>query len=178
MHRRKQLMLFNDSFPNLFSPLWYVLHYLILISNFLFRSFDWSFGFYSFLVSRDPKQCDNKHNFCATCIFAWSMTYGANCDKCPVCRHKQQDYLSNRKANTEIMQQWVKCPETGCALRCPLRDFMQHSHGIKQYGVTPELDRLRRTRPEPVTPLPSSSVVMFPNLRGTHHPMAQVLLAQ
>lgn len=103
------------------------------------------------------------------------MTYGANSDKCPVCRHKQQQYLTNRKANTEIMQQWVKCPESGCALRCPLTDFMQHSHGIKLYGVTPQLDRLRRPRPDPVTPLLSSSLVMLPTLRGARHPVTQVL---
>lgn len=105
------------------------------------------------MILRDVKQCDNKHRFCATCVFAWSMTYGANSDKCPVCRSKQTEYSDDDKYNQEILNCWVKCPEAGCALRCTLQDFLRHSHGMKLYessSVT-ALERAKLTRrPAPV----------------------------
>lgn len=108
---------------------------------------------FSYLILRDVKQCDNKHRFCATCVFAWSMTYGANSDKCPVCRSKQTEYSDDDKYNQEILNCWVKCPEAGCALRCTLQDFLRHSHGMKLYessSVT-ALERAKLTRrPAPV----------------------------
>jgi len=64
------------------------------------------------------------------------MTYGSNSDKCPVCRSKQQDYMKHNKLDSELEYKWVKCPEPGCALRCPLRDFLQHSHGKHKSVIT------------------------------------------
>jgi hypothetical protein len=40
----------------------------------------------SYLIVNDCRQCDNKHLFCHTCILAWSMTFGENSQKCPMCR--------------------------------------------------------------------------------------------
>lgn len=113
---------------------------------------------------RDPQQCDNNHKFCATCVFAWSMTYGANSDKCPVCRCKQHEYARDRRTDTELSMKWVKCPEKGCALRCPLRDFLQHSHGMKLYATSSDLNSLRRERPAPVNPMGNSGIVFLPTL--------------
>ena len=121
---------------------------------------------YSYLVLREPQQCDNKHKFCATCVFAWSMTYGANSDKCPVCRSKQHEYARDRKIESELAMKWVKCPEKGCALRCPLRDFLQHSHGMKLYAnqAGTDLNSLRRERPAPINPVGHPGIVFLPSL--------------
>lgn len=116
---------------------------------------------FSFMVSRDPRNCNNKHIFCATCVFAWSMTYGANSDKCAVCRVKQQDYHNNKKIEAEMMHKYVRCPHAGCALRCPLRDFLQHSHGI-EYNNTKDLSSIRRPRQ---LPHPQGGLIFLPSLR-------------
>lgn len=84
------------------------------------------------------------------------MTYGANSDKCPVCRIVQRDYVKNRKLELEIQQKWVKCPEPGCALRCTLSEFLQHSHGVKHFGANADLSNIRRPRPPPLNMLSSS----------------------
>lgn len=93
------------------------------------------------------------------------MTYGANSDKCPVCRNKQAEYSKDVKSSTEIALKWIKCPETGCALRCSLADFLQHSHGIKLYANSnPEaLDTVRRQtrRPPPIGSLSVGPDILY-----------------
>lgn len=121
---------------------------------------------------RNAQQCDNKHKFCATCAFAWSMTYGANSDKCPVCRSKQHMYSSDVNTDKEISSKWVKCSEIGCSLKCTLKDFLQHSHGIKLFGNgdSSTLDKLRQTRrPAPVASLSAGADILFlPSLGRTN----------
>lgn len=63
------------------------------------------------------------------------------------------------------MHKWVKCPELGCALRCTLRDFLKHSHGIKLFGASTDLNRLRRDRPAPVNPV-TSGIIFLPSLNS------------
>ena len=41
---------------------------------------------FSFLIANDCRLCDNDHVFCHSCIVAWSMTFGDNAHRCPVCR--------------------------------------------------------------------------------------------
>lgn len=113
---------------------------------------------------RDPRQCDNSHKFCNTCVFAWSMTYGANSDKCPVCRNKQLEYSKDNKIDAEISLKWIKCPETGCALRCSLGDFLRHSHGMKlfQNSNSDAMANARQMRrPPPIGSLSTGPNVLF-----------------
>lgn len=125
---------------------------------------------------RNPQQCDNKHKFCATCVFAWSMTYGANSDKCPVCRCKQPQYSKDVKLKLDISSKTVKCPEIGCTLRCPLSDFLKHSHGMKMYDNTDSnmLDDLRQTsrRPAPLTG--RTDMLFLPSHGGTPSTVREV----
>ncbi|XP_067933180.1 uncharacterized protein [Watersipora subatra] len=117
-----------------------------------------------YLVLHDPRKCDNDHKFCNTCVFAWSMTYGANSDKCPVCRSKQLEYSKDSQTATEISLKWVKCPEPGCALRCTLADFLRHSHGIKRFANSDSnaMDNVRQTRrPPPIGALPAGADLVF-----------------
>lgn len=99
------------------------------------------------------------------------MTYGANSDKCPVCRSKQQEYSKDTKIAAEISFKWVKCPETGCPLRSSLTDFLQHSHGIKLYGDnnSTAMDNIRDTRrPPPIGSLSTGAELLFlPTLNRT-----------
>ena len=92
------------------------------------------------------------------------MTYGANSDKCPVCRSKQHEYSKDVKIATEISLKWVKCPETGCALRCSLSDFLRHSHGMKLFASSDSnaMDNVRQTRrPPPIGSLSTGAEVLF-----------------
>lgn len=117
-----------------------------------------------YLVLKETKECINKHMFCATCIFAWSMTYGANSDKCPVCRAEQKDYKSNKDIDSKLGLKRVKCPEEKCTFTSPLKFFLHHSHGKERYsneGIN--LEQLKRRRPQPgpgviILPMLSQSV--------------------
>ena len=69
---------------------------------------------FSFLILNEPRQCCNKHLFCETCIFAWSMTYGENSQKCPVCRSEQRKYEPNSDIRRLLWDKQVACPEDKC----------------------------------------------------------------
>ena len=117
----------------------------------------------------DPRECVNKHAFCSTCIFAWSMTYGANSDKCPMCRVKQPTYQENKEIDKQLGDKRVRCPEESCTFVSPLRFFLHHSHGRARFcndGI--DLESLRRSRPAPQGPsgLPPLGVIFFPNPPG------------
>ncbi|XP_013408267.1 uncharacterized protein LOC106172197 [Lingula anatina] len=86
-----------------------------------------------FLVANDVRQCRNRHNFCASCLFAWSMTSGANCDKCPVCR-APGPYHKNTKLNTELLEKRVQCLDEKCKWRGPLKFYLTHRHGFDKFN--------------------------------------------
>lgn len=122
-----------------------------------------------YLVSRQAKECDNGHLFCTTCVFAWSMTYGANSDKCPVCRSKQAEYRPRAEVDESIGRKRVRCPEPACSFRAPLTYLLKHSHGAERFGMgSVDLESLRRSRPAPVNPFlaAGSGVIFLPLLRA------------
>lgn len=86
-----------------------------------------------FMILNDARQCRNKHNFCASCIFAWSLTTSANSDKCPVCRSKGS-YQKNEKLNNMLFHKRVQCPEPKCKYRGFLKFFLTHSHGFDRFN--------------------------------------------
>ncbi|XP_013387331.1 uncharacterized protein DDB_G0283357 [Lingula anatina] len=116
-----------------------------------------------YLVANRCKQCQNKHLFCGTCIFAWSMTYGANSDKCPVCRVVQTDYADNKEIDKQLGDKKVKCHEATCSFSAPLKIFLLHSHGRQQFN-NDDVDwaSLRSQRPSP----PRAVGLQFPSLGG------------
>ena len=83
----------------------------------------------SLLLLKEARQCDNKHHFCHTCIFAWSLTLGANSQKCPVCRCEQRSYLLDKELDQCMGEKRVNCPEIGCSFASPLKILLMHSHG-------------------------------------------------
>ena len=71
----------------------------------------------SYMVLNEPRQCDNKHLFCETCIFAWSMTYGENSQRCPVCRCEQKRYDTNVDVRRKLWDKVIRCPEDKCQFK-------------------------------------------------------------
>ena len=69
-----------------------------------FLMFDWPANtkcvFFSYLLVREARECTNKHLFCHTCVFAWSLTYGENSQKCPMCRADQRTYRPNKEVSS------------------------------------------------------------------------------
>ena len=72
------------------------------------------------MVLNEPRQCDNKHLFCETCIFAWSMTYGENSQRCPVCRCEQKRYDTNVDVRRKLWDKVIRCPEDKCQFKVRL----------------------------------------------------------
>lgn len=102
---------------------------------------------FSYRVVNECRQCANHHKFCVTCIFAWSLTYGENSQLCPVCRNPQESYEVCKEASDKLQNRQVKCDETGCDFRAPLRIFLLHSHGRAKYSNSSiDLESLRPPR--------------------------------
>ena len=140
---------------------------------------------FSFLILNEPRQCCNKHLFCETCIFAWSMTYGENSQKCPVCRSEQSKYEANSDIRRVLWDKQVSCPEDKCEhkvrsslhhdilwnvryicyastcslLQSCLRAFLMHSHGKTRFSNEHvDLESLRPERPE------GARLIVLPNI--------------
>ncbi|KAK2161737.1 hypothetical protein LSH36_110g01028 [Paralvinella palmiformis] len=102
-----------------------------------------------FLIVNECRQCDNRHFFCHTCSFAWTLTYGENSQKCPMCRCEQRDYKQNKDVDKVLLDKRVHCQEDGCHFKSPLKIFLMHSHGKVKYSNTHvDLESLRPARPQ------------------------------
>ncbi|ELU03701.1 hypothetical protein CAPTEDRAFT_217937 [Capitella teleta] len=112
-----------------------------------------TFSSVSFLIVNDCRQCDNKHLFCHTCVFAWSMTFGENSQKCPMCRCPQTEYLTNKEVNRILDDKRVQCYEDTCRFRSPLKIFLMHSHGKAKFSnVHVDFSRLHPPRSQARNP--------------------------
>ncbi len=103
---------------------------LLLDKYFDLTSWQWhknSFHFcsFSYLILKDAVECGNKHLFCHTCVFAWTMTYGENSQTCPVCRCEQRNhYAPNLEINKKISEKVLVFSR---ALLVARSDFTSHS---------------------------------------------------
>lgn len=101
----------------------------------------------SFRIVNECRQCSNNHKFCATCIFAWSLTFGENSQLCPVCRNPQTSYEECKEVVNKLQNRMVKCDGEGCSDKFPLRIFLLHSHGRSKYSNSGiDLESLRPPR--------------------------------
>ena len=100
-----------------------------------------------FLIVNECRQCDNRHLFCQTCAFAWTLTYGENSQKCPMCRCDQREYKQNKEVDKVLLDKRVHCQEEGCSFKSPLKIFLMHSHGkLKYSNAHVDLESLRPAR--------------------------------
>ncbi|KAF6034974.1 hypothetical protein EB796_006717 [Bugula neritina] len=85
-----------------------------------------------YMLAKDAHVCTNKHLFCASCIYAWSLTSDSNTDRCPVCR-VSGTYSSDDIITSQLNSMPVRCVR--CQWKGQLGDYRCHSHGLEDAGV-------------------------------------------
>jgi hypothetical protein len=84
--------------------------------------------FCSYLILREPRQCQHGHRFCANCIFTWTMTAQEGSRTCPVCRSPGR-YGPVPHLERELGTKKVKCEhwdKANCPWQGTLRTLRRH----------------------------------------------------
>ena len=113
------------------------------------------------MILRDPRQCGHGHNFCASCVYAWTLSGRASSSQCPVCRTEGR-YQINKEIHQQLSQKVVKCKVLKCQWRGKLRDHRNHQHtyetsGKKRTSNEYELPPIIMSSPRGHQPVTSSS---------------------